>query len=99
MRTSSRVTLAASISRRSHQQPTTMSSLGPIGPPFTQGSGPSGSSGARARGKGAECFGGPSPLREARFALLCAWARRSVHGWPSSMCCCLAPERVVAADR
>eukprot|EP00969_Alexandrium_andersonii_P134189 5935608-Alexandrium_andersonii.AAC.1 len=64
-----------------------------MGPPLTQGSGPSGSSAARANGKAAECFGGPSPLREARLADLCAWASRSAHGCPSSMCCCLAPER------
>eukprot|EP00969_Alexandrium_andersonii_P132684 5867316-Alexandrium_andersonii.AAC.1 len=38
-----------------------MSSLGPAGPPRTQGSTPLGNSSARARGKAPECFGGPSP--------------------------------------
>eukprot|EP00969_Alexandrium_andersonii_P085211 3757431-Alexandrium_andersonii.AAC.1 len=65
LRTSSRVMFAASISRRSHQHPATTSSLGPIGPARTHGSEPSGSSRARASGNVAECFGGPSPLREA----------------------------------
>eukprot|EP00969_Alexandrium_andersonii_P283737 12544601-Alexandrium_andersonii.AAC.1 len=76
-----------------------MSSFGPMGPPRTQGSGPSGSSWARARGNAAECFGGPSPRRDARLALRAAWARRSVHGCPFSTCCCLAPERTVTAER
>eukprot|EP00969_Alexandrium_andersonii_P173855 7685459-Alexandrium_andersonii.AAC.1 len=57
---------AASTSRRSRQQPATMSSLGPVGPPRTQGSKPLGSSSARARGPAPECFGGPSPRRAAR---------------------------------
>eukprot|EP00969_Alexandrium_andersonii_P133744 5914560-Alexandrium_andersonii.AAC.1 len=60
---------------------------------------PSGSSWARASGKAAECFGGPSPLRDARLALRATWARRSVQGYPLSMRCCMAPERMTTADR
>eukprot|EP00969_Alexandrium_andersonii_P105409 4650952-Alexandrium_andersonii.AAC.1 len=76
-----------------------MSSFGPTGPPRAQGSKPSGSSWARASGKAAECFGGPSPRRDARLALRAAWARRSVHGYPLPKWCCLAPERMTTADR
>eukprot|EP00969_Alexandrium_andersonii_P027997 1220961-Alexandrium_andersonii.AAC.1 len=99
LQTPSRVMFAASISRRSHQHPATTSSLGPIGPARTQGSGPSGISCARASGKAAECFGGPSPLHEALLALHAAWARAPVQGCPPSACWSLAPERMTTADR
>eukprot|EP00969_Alexandrium_andersonii_P245822 10864006-Alexandrium_andersonii.AAC.1 len=56
---SSRATCAASTSRRSHQQPATMSSLRPVGPPRAQGSKPFGSSSARA--KGCLLYTSPSP--------------------------------------
>eukprot|EP00969_Alexandrium_andersonii_P335223 14815307-Alexandrium_andersonii.AAC.1 len=70
-----------------------MSSFGPVGPPWTQGWKPPGSSSARARGKAPECFGRPRPRRAARDASLCAAARVSAHGKPCSMCASWARER------
>eukprot|EP00974_Lingulodinium_polyedra_P029242 2818218-Lingulodinium_polyedra.AAC.1 len=46
-------TLLSSISRRSHQTPTTRARRGPKGPSGTQGSSPEGSSLALSRGKAA----------------------------------------------
>eukprot|EP00969_Alexandrium_andersonii_P352566 15437960-Alexandrium_andersonii.AAC.1 len=63
---SSRVTRAASASRRRHQHPATMSSLAPAGPPRTDGDAP-------------ECSGGPSPRLAALGEARCAAARASVH--------------------
>eukprot|EP00969_Alexandrium_andersonii_P316524 13982947-Alexandrium_andersonii.AAC.1 len=63
-----RQTRLASISRRSHQQPTTSRLRRPMGPPGAHGCGSSGSCPAEANGKGSDCLGGPSPRMEARFA-------------------------------
>eukprot|EP00969_Alexandrium_andersonii_P179783 7946139-Alexandrium_andersonii.AAC.1 len=59
--TSPRVTWAASISRRSHQQPTTRKFRGPRGPLPTQGVGAPVSSTADSSGNGAARLGGPRP--------------------------------------
>eukprot|EP00969_Alexandrium_andersonii_P134728 5960363-Alexandrium_andersonii.AAC.1 len=56
---SPRQTWLASISRRSHQQPTMSRLRGPMGPPGAHGRGSSGSCPAEANGKGSDFFGGP----------------------------------------
>eukprot|EP00969_Alexandrium_andersonii_P284233 12566157-Alexandrium_andersonii.AAC.1 len=52
---------AASISRNSHQHPTTKKLRGPRGPPPAHGAGAAGSWSAEASGNGAVFRGGPSP--------------------------------------
>eukprot|EP00969_Alexandrium_andersonii_P282800 12502096-Alexandrium_andersonii.AAC.1 len=65
---SPRATWLASISRKSHQQPTTKSLRGPTGPPGAHGCGSPESCPTEASGNGSDFLGGPSPLVAARFS-------------------------------